>query len=97
MHSTAYPLPTSFPRIFESNHPKADTVSLFTSLSTTPRTYALFSTYARFVETHLDFGGAVGLDRDEMKELGNDLWAICDGYGDTDADVAEDELGEDEE
>jgi hypothetical protein len=35
-----------------------------------------------------------------MKELGNDLWGICDGFGDTDGDegrVDWDELGEDEE
>jgi hypothetical protein len=42
----------------------------------------------------------VGLDRDEMKELGNDLWYIYDGFGDTDGGEGEDneyELGEDED
>jgi hypothetical protein len=42
-----------------------------------------------------------GMDRDEMKELGNDLWCICDGFGDGDGPWGEegengDELGEDE-
>jgi hypothetical protein len=31
-----------------------------------------------------------------MKELGNDLWGICDGFGDNDGDEILDELGEDE-
>jgi len=41
------------------------------------------------------------MNRDEMKELGNDLWCICDGFGDSDGPGDEggnngDELGEDE-
>jgi len=46
-------------------------------------------------------GGDKGMNRDEMKELGNDLWSICDGFGDIDGPGGEegdngDELGEDE-
>jgi hypothetical protein len=42
-----------------------------------------------------------GDEGDEMKEQGNDLWYICDGFGDSDGPGGEesengDELGEDE-
>jgi hypothetical protein len=68
-------------------------------LSTTPKTSSLFRTYARFVEGNLDLGTDEGMDRDEMKELANDLWGICDAFGDTDGggDGGGNELGEDEE
>jgi len=67
-------------------------------MSTTSRTSSLFRTYARFVEANLAMGRDEGMDRDEMKELGNDLWCICDGFGDMDGGegVDNDELGEDE-
>ena len=73
-------------------------VPLFTSLSTTPRTASLFRRYATFVEANLG-AGVNGLDRDEMKELGNDLWRVCDGYDGEDGDGAavEGDYGEDEE
>lgn len=99
-HTPPYPLPTSFPRIFRPRDLRCHEIPLFTSLSTTPRTSSLFRTYARFIETNLDLGSANGLDRDEMKELGNDLWVICDGFDDTNGDEGEDavdEYGEDEE
>jgi len=96
-HAPPYPIPTSFPHIFTLDRTRARTVPLFTSLRTTPVTASLFRTCARFVETNLDIGDAVGLDRDEMKELANDLWGICDGFGDSDGDEVLDELGEDEE
>lgn len=44
----------------------------------------------------MDLGGSVGLDRDEMKELVNELWRIADGYdgeGSTDTEI--DDVGED--
>ena len=70
-------------------------------MSTTPRTSSLFRSYARFIEANLGMGGDEGMNRDEMKELGNDLWCICDGFGDSDRPGGEeggngDELGEDE-
>jgi hypothetical protein len=70
-------------------------------MSTTPRTSSLFRSYARFIDTNLGMGEDEGMDRDEMKELGNDLWCICDGFGDGDGPWGEegengDELGEDE-
>ncbi|KIM89767.1 hypothetical protein PILCRDRAFT_767219 [Piloderma croceum F 1598] len=98
-HAPPYPLPNSFPRIFTSN--RSRTMPLFTSMSTTPRTSSLFRSYARFIEANLGMGGDEGMNRDEMKELGNDLWRICDGFGDSDGPGGEeddnrDELGEDE-
>lgn len=48
----------------------------------------------------MDSGDAVGLDRDEMKELGNELWRIADGYnGESGGDGEEvmNEMDEDEE
>lgn len=43
---------------------------------------SLFRASARFVEENLGFGVTEGLDTDEMKELANDLWVICDGFDD---------------
>lgn len=43
---------------------------------------SLFLSSARFVEGNLAFGVEEGLDTDEMKELANDLWVMCDGYDD---------------
>lgn len=97
-HAPLYPLPTSFPPIFtiDPTYPRA--TPLFTSLRTTPRTSSLFCTFARFVETNLEIGNTEGLDKDDMKELGNDLWGICDGFGVGDEIFNDrDELGEDEE
>jgi len=92
-----YPLPTSFPKIFPN--PSSRTVSTFTSVSITPRMSSLFRAYARFIEQNLSSGAAEGLNADEMKELANDLWVICDGYEDDSggADIHNGELGEDEE
>ncbi|KAF7976565.1 hypothetical protein HWV62_6233 [Athelia sp. TMB] len=99
-HAPLYPLPTSFPPIFPTAPEKrAHTIPLFTSLSTTPRTAALLRRHATFVEANLGAGGGTGLDRDEMKELGNDLWRVCDGYDGEDGGGAAEEgdYGEDEE
>jgi len=99
-HAPPYPLHNSFPRVFAINRAHTRTIPLFTSLSTTPRTSSLFRTFARFVEVNLHNGDEEGLDKDDMKELGNDLWGIIDGFGDTDGNdgrVDWDELGEDEE
>ena len=97
-HAPPYPLHNSFPHIFTIDRSHTRTIPLFTSLSTTPRTSSLFSTFARFVEANLDIGDVEGLGKDEMKELGNDLWGICDGFGDGDEGRVDwDELGEDEE
>jgi hypothetical protein len=95
-HAPLYPLPTSFPRILKLDGTRERTIPLFTSLRTTPQTSSLFRTFARFVETNLDLGELQDLDRDDMKELGNDLWGICDGFGDNDGDEILDVLGEDE-
>ena len=98
-HAPPYPLPTSFPHIFpsENNNFRARSTPLFTSLSTTPRTSKLFRAYAKFVEANMDLGNSVGLDRDETKELVNELWRIADGYdGEGSDDTEVDDVGEDE-
>ena len=44
----------------------------------------------------MDLGHSVGLDRDEMKELVNELWRIADGYDGESSDGTEiDDVGED--
>ena len=43
----------------------------------------------------MDLGDSVGLDRDEMKELVNELWGIADGYDDGEIGQV-DNVGEDE-
>ncbi|KAF7969428.1 hypothetical protein HWV62_27377 [Athelia sp. TMB] len=100
-HAPLYPIPSSFPPIFPPTAPekRARAVPLFTSLSTIPRTAALFRRHATFVEANLGAGAAGGLDRDEMKELGNDLWRVCDGYDGEDGGGGggEGDFGEDEE
>lgn len=60
--------------------------------------------YATFVEDLVKHRSGVdaiiGLDLDDLKDLGNDLWTIHDNYSDgTDATLGtggEDTLGEDE-
>ena len=44
----------------------------------------------------MDLGHSVGMDRDEMKELVNELWRIADGYdGESSTDTEIDDAGED--
>ncbi|KZP14004.1 tubulin nucleotide-binding domain-like protein [Athelia psychrophila] len=109
-HAPLYPIPTSFPAIFPAPSPtplRVRAVPLFTSLSTTPRTSALFHRYAAFVDSQATLnmsnggvnggnGDGCGMDRDEIKELSEALWGICDGY-DGEEPVNEDDHGEDEE
>lgn len=73
---------------------------LLSSLSTTSQSTRIFARYATLVEDaikrHTDVTSQMGLEADELKELRDDLWAICDAFpeGEVEQDV---DLGEDEE
>lgn len=112
VHAPAYPLPTSFPSFFKSPRLNASgrggllaptrSAPLFTSVVTGSGTADLFSTYARFVEDCVrrkaDVG--VGVDRDELRDLGNDLWTLHDNFADGNTGLGgndDDSMGEDEE
>ena len=74
------------------------------SIATSSSSATFFSTYAISVETCLKrrpIAEALGIDKDELKELANDLWALHGNFHD-DSGVTPDEanaeiLGEDEE
>ncbi|EMD35050.1 hypothetical protein CERSUDRAFT_107070 [Gelatoporia subvermispora B] len=99
IHAPAYPLPNSFPKFFETPTPTHST-RLLSSLSTTSQSTRIFVQYATLVEDaikrHTDVTSQMGLEADELKELRDDLWAICDAFpeGEIEQDV---DLGEDEE
>ncbi|KAJ7644693.1 Misato segment II tubulin-like domain-containing protein [Roridomyces roridus] len=117
IHAGAYPLPTSFPTFFRpetGGDPDVSnpTLSLYrppstkvlSSITTSSGSARMLGEYARFVQDCKRRKmpvGTTGLDGDEMGELENDLWTLCDnaggeeGYG-GETETAE-EYGEDEE
>ncbi|KII83792.1 hypothetical protein PLICRDRAFT_119052 [Plicaturopsis crispa FD-325 SS-3] len=108
-HAPAYALPTSYPRFFKSPPPprrgihaaEFPTVKALSSLSIgASGTRSLFSAYATLAEDCVRRRRPdAGFDLDDLKELGNDLWTIHDGFAD-DAqmwEAGEDDVGEDEE
>ena len=114
IHAPAYPTPTSFPRFAPrpSVPPSSDPIDdqearhrALTTLTTTSATSRLFAAYARLVQECVDRRSEVvvrmGLEFDEMRELKDDLWALCDQYagdeGGYGGEGEEEELGEDEE
>ncbi|KAI0759132.1 tubulin nucleotide-binding domain-like protein [Fomes fomentarius] len=115
IHAPAYPTPTSFPRFTSALSPfslvehgdrgKAPHRVLST-LTTTSATSKLFASYARLaqecVDRHSEVVVRMGLEYDELKELKDDMWALCDRYvEDSDEGGArgeeEEKAGEDEE
>ncbi|PCH42910.1 tubulin nucleotide-binding domain-like protein [Wolfiporia cocos MD-104 SS10] len=107
IYAPAYPTPTSFPSFFTASPQKSyhgtPAISALSSLHTTPRTAQLFAAYAKLVEDSAhrkaDVLGAMGLEKDEVKELGDSLWAMRDAYAGAEdvLDGEDEELGEDEE
>ena len=79
-HTPTYPIPTSFP-IHTDRFGRPIGVNMLTSLATSSDTGRLFKNYATFVgdcarRRRLN----LGIDLDELKELGNDLWTLYGNY-----------------
>ncbi|KAL1744807.1 Misato segment II tubulin-like domain-containing protein [Schizophyllum fasciatum] len=108
-HALGYPLPSSFPAIFDSrlleNSVVQDvhSVSSTSSLSTLTISSALagiFSRYATFVEQLRRRPSAASaidyLESDDWLGLANDLWTMHDNYDNGASNGDTDDLGEDE-
>jgi hypothetical protein len=86
VHAPGYPLPSSFPSIFNSAPTKdqftVPSTSMFSSVSTGTQTSALFERYALFVDDCLKRKPNVmaGVEKDDIKDLTNDLWVLRDGF-----------------
>ncbi|KAI9068825.1 tubulin nucleotide-binding domain-like protein [Trametes sanguinea] len=103
IHAPAYPTPSSFPPLSASSDP-AEKQRALSSLSTSTATARLFASYATLVQACVDRRAEVvarmGLEFDEMRELKDHLWALCDRYAGPDEEwrnEKEDALSEDEE
>ena len=113
IHAPAYPTPTSFPSFFA---PPRDTSFIsvehkesrhraLSTLTTSSATSKMFASYARLAQECVDRRSEVvvrmGLEFDEIRELKDELWALCDLYaGDAvegEGTEGEDDIGEDEE
>ncbi|KAL6308792.1 Misato segment II tubulin-like domain-containing protein [Sparassis latifolia] len=100
IHSPAYPLPSSFPRFFTPPPPTPPpSMRTLAALSSTTRTAHLFASHAALVTLgaarHADVLAGMGLELDEVRELRDALWMLCDACaGGEERDV---EMGEDEE
>ncbi|OJT12345.1 Protein dml-1 [Trametes pubescens] len=100
IHATPYPTPTSFPHISTSPSEKHRALS---ALTTSSATAPLLASYATLVQSCADRRADVivrmGMEFDEMRELKDDLWALCDRYAGPDEEWKgeEDVLSEDEE
>ena len=78
--------------------------NVYSSLTTSSATSRLFASHARLAQECVDKRAEVvtrmGLEFDEIRDLKDELWALCDQYADEggegwqEADV---EMGEDEE
>jgi hypothetical protein len=60
---------------------------MFSSISTGTATSAVFERYAYFVEDCLKRNSSVmaGLEKDELKDLSNDLWVLRDRFAEGDS------------
>ncbi|KAH9893938.1 tubulin nucleotide-binding domain-like protein [Cubamyces lactineus] len=109
IHAPPYPTPSSFPRFFSQTrtHPlrgSGDKHRVLSSLSTSSATAPLLASYATLVQECVDRRAGIvarmGLEFDEMRELKDELWALCDRYAGPDEEwrgSKEDVLSEDEE
>ncbi|KAJ8482568.1 hypothetical protein ONZ51_g5273 [Trametes cubensis] len=98
-----YPTPSSFPH-FCSRTRREDRHRVLSSLSTSSATAPLLASYATLaqecVDRRADVVTRMGLEFDEMRELKDELWALCDRYAGPDEEwrgSKEDVLSEDEE
>ncbi|KAI0351612.1 tubulin nucleotide-binding domain-like protein [Trametes cingulata] len=104
IHAPSYPTPTSFPRFFASSPSRdQDKHRVLSSLSTSSATAPLLAAYATLVQECVDRRAEVvahmGLEFDEMRELKDELWALCDRYAGPDEEWKGEEnvLSEDED
>ncbi|KAI0326804.1 tubulin nucleotide-binding domain-like protein [Cubamyces sp. BRFM 1775] len=105
IYAPPYPTPSSFPRFFsEAQTKRGDKHRVLSSLSTSSATAPLLASYATLVQEcvdrRADVVGRMGLEFDEMRELKDELWALCDRYAGPDEEwrgSKEDVLSEDEE
>ncbi|KAH9915313.1 Misato segment II tubulin-like domain-containing protein [Fomitopsis serialis] len=85
-----YPIPSSFPTFLESPPPstgnklRAPTAHVLSSLHTTSHTSELFAAYSTVVDDCVRRGAEVlsvmGLEKDDVIELRDGLWALRDTY-----------------
>ncbi|KAI8972555.1 tubulin domain-containing protein [Trametes punicea] len=103
IHAPPYPTPSSFPRFFSPDIPPHDTHRVLSCLSTSNATAPMLASYATLVQECVDRRAEVvtrmGLEFDEMRELKDELWALCDRYAGPDEEwrAEEELLSEDEE
>ncbi|KAI0651282.1 tubulin nucleotide-binding domain-like protein [Trametes meyenii] len=103
IHAPPYPTPSSFPHFYASPADAANKHRALSSLSTSSATAPLFATHATLVQTcvdrRADVVGRMGLEFDELRELKDELWALCDRYAGPDEEWRgeDDVLSEDEE
>ncbi|PIL25907.1 hypothetical protein GSI_11660 [Ganoderma sinense ZZ0214-1] len=116
IHAPAYPTPTSFPRIVSPASPlplgsRSDAAAalrqnVYSALTTSSAPAKLFAGYARLAQECVDRRAEVvtkmGLEFDEVRELKDEMWALCDRYAAADEEGGgmedeEVEMGEDEE
>ncbi|KAL1700976.1 Misato segment II tubulin-like domain-containing protein [Schizophyllum commune] len=107
--AAGYPLPSSFPPIFDARlleNPAVDDIhsisatSCLSTLTTSSAMAGLFSSYAAFLERLRRRPTAANaidfLETDDWRELTNDFWTMHDNYDNGGSDGEIDELGEDE-
>ncbi|KAI0072181.1 tubulin nucleotide-binding domain-like protein [Panus rudis PR-1116 ss-1] len=85
IHAPATPLPSSFPTILPSPSPTRPTsIPSLTTLSSTPRTSTLFSSYASSLDSalkrHTDVLERMRLEVDDVREVRDALWVIEDAF-----------------
>ncbi|KAI0370856.1 tubulin nucleotide-binding domain-like protein [Pilatotrama ljubarskyi] len=104
IHARPYSTPTSFPRFSAPSLSQSeDKQRVLSALSTSSATAPWLATYATLVQECVDRRAEVvtrmGLEFDEMRELKDQLWALCDRYAGPDEEWKgeEDVLSEDEE
>ncbi|KAI0830163.1 tubulin nucleotide-binding domain-like protein [Trametes gibbosa] len=108
IHAPAYPTPSSFPPFFAASpaYPRSNTDShrAFSALTTSSAISPQLAVYATLAQECVDRRAGVvvrmSLEYDEVRELKDDLWALCDRYaGEEGWREGEDAvaLGEDEE
>ncbi|THG96789.1 hypothetical protein EW026_g5098 [Hermanssonia centrifuga] len=98
VHAPVIPIPSSYPAYFKSRRPSAATA--FSSVVTSSRTAPLFASYASLAEDcmhrHTDVIDKMGLEKDDIRQLKEDLWALEDGYKD-DEQFEDTDIGEEAE
>ncbi|EIW74910.1 tubulin nucleotide-binding domain-like protein [Coniophora puteana RWD-64-598 SS2] len=79
-HAPAYPLPTSFPAIIQPPSPNRRETMALACLRSAPGSARIVRDYAGFANRLWRSGAVVGIERDELREIGNELNVIGEGY-----------------